>query len=54
MRGGKLYVNDVRHEEAYVQNIFPGRDYYDAQFKCQRAYLAPEVDATTYRPTRDN
>jgi len=54
MRRGRVYVNGVRQDEVYVQHTQPGGDYYDPQFEWQRNYVAPEVDARTYRPTRDD
>ncbi len=54
MRDGELYVNGVRQDEEYVQHTQPGNDFYDPQFEWQEAYLAPEVDPTAYRPTRDD
>ncbi len=54
MRRGQVYVNGVRQDEGYVQHTQPGGDYYDPQFEWQRNYVAPEVDAGTYRPTRDD
>lgn len=54
MRAGRLYVNGVRQEEEYVQHVQPGGDYYDPSFEWQRAYLAPGVDPSGYRPTRDD
>jgi signal peptidase I len=54
MRDGQLYVNGERVEEDYVQHTQPGTDYYDPSFEWQKDYLAPEVDASTYRPTRDD
>jgi signal peptidase I len=54
MRRGQLYVNGMRQDEGYVQHTQPGGDYYDPQFEWQRNFLAPEVDAGTYRPTRDD
>jgi signal peptidase I len=54
MRGGQLYVNGERRAEDYVQHTQPGGDYYDSQFEWQTGYVAPEVDGSTYRPTRDD
>jgi len=54
MRRGVVYVNGVRQAEEYVQHTQPGGDYYDPQFDWQRSYVAPEVDGSTYRPTRDD
>jgi signal peptidase I len=54
MRRGQVYVNGVRVSEDYVQHTQPGGDYYDPSFEWQRDHLAPEVDRTTYRPTRDD
>lgn len=54
MRGGQLYVNGVRQVEEYVQHTQPGGDYHDQQFNWQRQHLAPGVERSSYRPTRDD
>jgi len=54
MRVGELYVNGQRQTEEYVQHSQPGGDYYDPQFEWQRNYVAPEIDISTYQPTRDD
>lgn len=54
MREGELYVNGEPRDETYVQHTQPASDYYDPQFEWQRPHLAPEVDGSTYRPTRDD
>jgi signal peptidase I len=54
MRRGDLYVNGERLDEAYVQHIQRGHDYWDPSFEWQRDHLLPDVDAGAYRPTRDN
>lgn len=54
MRAGELFVNGERQRERYVQHTQPGGDYYDPQFNWQTEYLAPGVEASNYRPTRDD
>lgn len=54
MKGGELYVNSELQKEAYVRHIEPGGDYYHPQFDWQKSHLAPAVDVSTYRPTRDD
>ena len=54
MHRGELYVNGLRQSESYVRHRQPAGDYYDPSFEWQKRYLAPEVDRTTYRPTRDD
>lgn len=54
MRNGALYVNGERQVEGYVQHIQPGGDFHDPQFDWQVDYLAPGVDRSRYRPTRDD
>ncbi len=54
MRDGVLYVNGRRQMEGYVQHVQPDGDYYDPQFEWQRQYLAPGIDPSEYRPTRDD
>jgi signal peptidase I len=54
MRRGAVYVNGVRQREEYVQHTQPGGDYYDPAFEWQKDFLAPGIDPTRYRPTRDD
>ena len=54
MRRGQVYVNGVREHADYIQHTQPSGDYYDPSFEWQRDYLAPEVDPSAYRPTRDD
>jgi signal peptidase I len=54
MRGGRLVLNGVPQDESYVQHSYPEGDYYDPQFEWQRRYLVSNVDAGSYRPTRDD
>ena len=54
MRDGVLFVNGVHQAEDYVQHSQPNGDYYDPAFEWQREYIAPDVDADSYRPTRDD
>ena len=54
MRAGEVFVNGELQAEEYVRHIQPESNYYDPQFEWQRGHLAPEVDATAYRPTRDD
>ncbi len=54
MRDGVVFVNGEPERRDYIRHIQPETDYYDPQFEWQRSHLAPDVDATAYRPTRDN
>ncbi len=54
MRRGALYVNGERQDESYVQHVQPDGDYWDPSFEWQKQHLAPDVDRSTYRPTRDD
>ena len=54
MRDGEILVNGELQREEHARHIQPETDYYDRQFEWQRSYLAPEVDASAYRPSRDN
>lgn len=54
MRDGAVLVNGELQQEQYARHIQPETDHYDPQFEWQRSYLAPEVDATAYRPSREN
>lgn len=55
MIGGRMLVNGVPHDEAYVQRTDPLHDLHSPEFLWQRAYLAvrtPEA-LRRYHPTRD-
>ncbi len=54
MVAGRLLVNGEERSEEYVQHIQPNGNYYDPQFEWQRYHLAPGIEASTYRPTRDD
>ena len=54
MRDKILYLNRVPQVEPYVQHDDVGRDEPDPQMSWQRGHLADGVDASAYRPTRDN
>lgn len=52
MRAGVLLVNGVEVDEPYVKHL-PVDDQPDPWMEWQRPYLAPGVEAASYRPTRD-
>ncbi|MGH7477657.1 MAG: signal peptidase I, partial [Longimicrobiales bacterium] len=51
MRDGVLHLNGVPQGEAYVQHRAPEANQYHPWMAWQHDYLAPGVDAQTYRPT---
>jgi signal peptidase I len=53
MRDGVLIVNGVERDEPYVRHL-PLEDSSDPWMEWQRDYLAPGVDRSSYRPTRDD
>jgi signal peptidase I len=53
MRDQALFINGERADEPYVQHDGSG-DEQMPWMEWQRDHLAPGVDATQYRPTRDN
>ena len=54
MRAGVLYRNSQRQVEPYVQRVDSLSDTMDPEMRSwQLAYLLPEVDRDTYRPSRD-
>lgn len=53
MREKVLYRNGKAQDEPYVQYLDGMDATYRPQFAWQRQYLAPGVDAETYRPSRD-
>lgn len=54
MRDGVLYRNGTAPDEPYVLRRDPRGDEYHPWMEWQREHLAPGLDPTTYRPTRDN
>ncbi|RMH15030.1 MAG: signal peptidase I [Gemmatimonadetes bacterium] len=54
MRGGTLYINGEEQVEPYVLHREPETDAWSDWFVWQRDALVDTVDASTYRPTRDN
>lgn len=54
MRDKALYVNGERQLEPYVRHVDGTDGQYQPTFDWQRRYLAPGVDARTYRPSRDD
>ena len=53
MRDKVLYVNGEPLDEPYVRHG-PEPDEFNPMMGWQASYLAPEVDPSTYRPTRDD
>lgn len=55
MRNKVLYINGVPQKEPYVRHTDPNGDIaVPSMLMWQRNYLAPGVNPSTYRPTRDN
>ncbi len=54
MRNATLILNGVPQKEPYVEHRNPEADGYHPWMEWQKQYLAPGVDAATYRPTLDN
>lgn len=54
MRDGALYVNGERQPEPYVRRDPSVPDVRHPSMAWQAAHLAPEVDRSEYRPSRDD
>lgn len=55
MRAGVLYRNGEARAEPYIQRLDSLNDTSDPEMRTwQLAYLLPEVDRETYRPSRDH
>ncbi len=54
MRDKVLYRNGTVSEEPYVRHLDPGGDDYHPWMEWQKDALAPGVDPSSYRPSRDN
>lgn len=55
MRSGSLYRNGRRVTEPYVTHTAPGDDASAADFRWQRGYLVPSLQASrSYFPSRNN
>jgi signal peptidase I len=55
MRAGVLSRNGRPRQEPYARRLDPANDLTDPEMRAwQLAYLLPEVDRETYRPSRDN
>lgn len=54
MKGGILSVNGSTLDELYAQHSDPSGDGYHEWMRWQTEFLVDTVDASAYRPTRDN
>lgn len=54
MRDGVLFINSARQDEPYVRHTDPAGNGTHPWMDWQFRYLTSNVDASKYRPTRDN